>query len=341
MSKRGDMIKEMLLKNPDVPSKTLARRIYARYPEWFISLEAAFNSVRYYRGNRGAISRKTKKNDETHRPNGKAGWKPALPKSKAEPWEKYLLPSPSTILVLSDVHIPYHDEEAVGAAVAYAKRHVKPDVILLNGDIADFYSISRWEQNPSKRDLLDEIEHVRDFLGWLRLEFPKAKMVYKLGNHDERWDKYIANKASDLWGLKAITLPEILTRDEDNEPLKILREIEFVSDQRPVMAGKLPIFHGHELGKSVFSPVNQARGAFMRTIHTMLMGHGHRTSSHAEPDLWHKEIVTWSQGCLCDLHPEYARVNKWNHGFAVVETEKDGTFELTNYRIQQGKVRRS
>jgi hypothetical protein len=51
--------------------------------------------------------------------------------------------------------------------------------------------------------------------------------------------------------------------------------------------------------------------------------------------------VCWSQGCLCDLHPEYARTNKWNHGFAVIETAANREFEVLNYRVQDGKVRRS
>jgi hypothetical protein len=45
---------------------------------------------------------------------------------------------------------------------------------------------------------------------------------------------------------------------------------------------------------------------------------------------------------LCDLNPEYARVNKWNHGFALVEVAKNKDFEVTNYRISpKGIVRAS
>ena len=85
-----------------------------------------------------------------------------------------------------------------------------------------------------------------------------------------------------------------------------------------------------------------ARGAFLRTLHTVLVGHGHRTSGHAESSMWHDEVFCWSQGCLCDLTPEYARINRWNHGFAVVTVDKDGTFDVDNLRIsKQGKVRSS
>jgi hypothetical protein len=162
--------------------------------------------------------------------------------------------------------------------------------------------------------------------------FPKARMVFKKGNHCERWDKYIWLKAPELWDLPACRLENILHADKYG--------IEFVGDQRPVMAGSLPIFHGHELPKGISSPVNPARGAFMRTLHTVLIGHLHRSSTHAEPDMWNSETTCWSQGCLCDRNPEYARINKWTHGYAVVDVDKSGDFNLHNFKIAAGgKVR--
>lgn len=47
---------------------------------------------------------------------------------------------------------------------------------------------------------------------------------------------------------------------------------------------------------------------------------------------------TWSTGCLCDLHPDYAPLNKWNHGFAFVEVFNGGKFEVQNLFISDGKV---
>jgi len=115
-----------------------------------------------------------------------------------------------------------------------------------------------------------------------------------------------------------------------------------VEDQRPVMAGKLPILHGHELPKGVSAPVNPARGAFMRTLSTVLVGHSHRSSGHAESDMWHDETFCWSTGCLCDLTPEYARINRWNWGFALATVHDDESFDVENLRITaDGKVRSS
>jgi hypothetical protein len=100
------------------------------------------------------------------------------------------------------------------------------------------------------------------------------------------------------------------------------------------MIGKLPCLHGHEFGKGgIAAPVNAARGAFTRTLATNLSAHRHVTSSHTEPSMNKDPITTWTQGCLCDLWPEYARINKWNWGFVVSEVAGDGTFQVHNFQM--------
>lgn len=44
---------------------------------------------------------------------------------------------------------------------------------------------------------------------------------------------------------------------------------------------------------------------------------------------------------MCDLAPDYARLNKWNHGFALVEVRDDGEFDVENLRIVGDTVRTS
>ena len=67
-------------------------------------------------------------------------------------------------LVIGDIHAPFHDEKAVGVALALSK-HIKPDVIVLNGDIADFYACSRFSKQPTRAlQLQDELDSVREIL---------------------------------------------------------------------------------------------------------------------------------------------------------------------------------
>ncbi len=81
--------------------------------------------------------------------------------------------------------------------------------------------------------------------------------------------------------------------------------------------------------------MNAARGLFLRTVSTMLVGHGHRTSRHVEPDWKHVDTSTWSTGCLCDLNPAYAVINKWNSGAAYVSVDGTGEFNVENFRISK------
>ena len=256
-----------------------------------------------------------------------------MPSSKAPAWEPYDPQLPGLWGVLSDIHVPYHSEVALKAAVEHLKSQ-KIVGLLLNGDIADFYSISRYVKNPANRDFGDELTQVRQLLKWLRQEFPGVRMVYKQGNHEERYQVWLWQHAAELSLQPEMSLDVWLHCN--------LYDIHMVGDQLPVMLGKLPVLHGHEKGKGMSAPVNQARGAFLRLHHTVLEGHGHRTSGHCEPDMWGDEVFCWSTGCLADLRPEYARINKYNHGFATVDVHADGSFDVANMRItKDGVVRTS
>jgi predicted phosphodiesterase len=319
-------LEELCKKFPDAPNIGLAKRAKQERPETFATVDTARSMIRNIRG---ALGKKNRNQATQPRPKGKAGQVPKMPPSLAEPWVPIELDC-KRCGIISDVHIPYHSEVAFEAAVKSLKQS-KIDTLLINGDFADFYQVSRHQRDPNHRKLSVELKLVIEGLEWLRSEFPKQKIIYKQGNHEERWDHFIWNRAPEIYDLAAVRLDELLQ-------LKRLK-IEMVGDN-PIMLGKLPVLHGHELGKSIFSPVNPARGAFLRTHHTVLVGHSHQTSSHADTDMFHTETFIWSTGCLCDLTPAYAKINRWNHGFAFVEVSQDKTFNVTNMRIaKNGEIR--
>jgi predicted phosphodiesterase len=323
-----EMARKLCKKWPDAPSRTLARRLVDE-SRGALTINQARSRIRYQFGVHGAASRKFAK-AAVKRKTRLAGSVLAMPASMAEPWVQFNLATVGRVGILSDCHVPYHDERAVAAAV----NHIDGvDALVLNGDIADFYAISRWQKDPSQRDFKAELQAVRDFIAWIRYRFPKIPIVYKEGNHEERWKHWLWQHAPEISDEPMMSLSAWLKLDA--------HDVQLVEDQRPIMVGRLPVFHGHELPKGMASPVNPARGAYMRMKHTGLVGHSHRSSGHAESDVWHKETFNWSTGCLCDLTPEYARINGWNHGGAVVTVHKDGEFDVENFRITSGKVRRS
>lgn len=324
-----EIAKRLALAHPNAPAKTLARRL-VKESNGAITIEQARYRIQRQFGVQGKKNRKTVKPVAPRAPR-KAGEILPMPKSMAETWTAHRMNVVGNVGILSDVHVPYHSEIAVAAAVGFLKQQ-NLSGLLLNGDIADFYAISRYTKDPKQRDFKGELEAVRAFMGYLRQQFPDMPIVFKVGNHEERWQHWLWQHAAEISDDPRMSLTAWLGFSEYG--------IELVEDKRPVMLGKLPVLHGHELPSGMAAPVNVARGAFMKTLSTVMVGHSHRTSNHAESDMWHKETGCWSTGCLCDLRPDYARINRWNWGFAMVAIHKGGAFDVHNYRVMHdGTVR--
>jgi predicted phosphodiesterase len=324
-----EMARRLAVQFPDAPARTLARRLVAESNNAITLHQARMRMQRQF-GVHGKQHRKSIK-AAAPRPKRKAGEVYSMPPSHAEPWTPHVMKVLGPVGILSDVHVPYHSEIAVAAAVAFLKEQ-SLSALLLNGDIADFYAISRYQKDPKQRDFKGELEAVRQFLAWIRHEFPGIPIVYKVGNHEDRFTHWLWQHAPEISDEPMMSLHAWLKLGD--------HDITLVEDQRPVMLGKLPVLHGHELPRGLASPVNVARGAWMRTLSTVLVGHSHRTSNHAESNMWHHETACWSTGCLCDLRPEYAKFNKWNWGFAVATVHERGQFDVNNYRVMSdGSVR--
>lgn len=333
MSPKRDVLTALLRRFPNAPSASLARRAYKENPKLWPNVEAARTSVRYLRGASGHHHRAGSADKSLHRTPQRPG-DPfgALPEGLVEggkAWHPFEITGAARTLVLSDVHVPYHDRDALTVALTYGHDR-DADHILLNGDILDFFSVSRWEKDPRERDFARELQTGRDVLEVIRKAFPKARIVFKLGNHEERWERYLFAKAPELLGVADFQLEKLLRFDE--------YKIECVADCRPIRLGRLNVVHGHEYRFGIQAPVNPARGFYLRAKAPVLGGHLHQTSQHSEKNLEGNVISAWSTGCLCNMTPAYARINNWNLGFAYVETDKDGVFEVQNLRIIKGKA---
>jgi predicted phosphodiesterase len=234
----------------------------------------------------------------------------------------------SNILILSDIHIPYHSRSAVELSVAEGKKR-KADIVILNGDFSDNYSVSAHETNPTKRDIISDLQDVKEGLQWLQGQFPKARLIYKAGNHELWWDRYLFKNAPLICGLPTTTWKAQIDPEKSRW--------EYVDSLTAIKINSLLLLHGHEYKFAISNPVNAARGLFLRTKVTSMCGHFHQRSEHSEKDGNGRLITTWSTGCLCDLQPDYASRNNWSHGFAYVEADKSD-FNVHNLRIINGKV---
>lgn len=320
------LAKELVEKCPNATNLSLARRLYSENPELIKSLESARSAIRTVRGANGKAKEKQatpalKRKSVPHNPL-------ALPEPESYDWSEFRLTGSKRVGILNDIHIPYHDLGALTAALQYLKEQ-EIDCLLINGDLLDFYQISRFLKDPRARSVASELDDTKQFFKAVRDLFPKTRIIFKLGNHDERFDHYLIHKAPELLGIDSISLDQLLDTAKYG--------IEIVGSKRPIYLAGLTVLHGHEFPMAVLGPVNVARGLFLRAKACAIQGHNHQTSEHSETDVRGKLITTWSIGCLCYLHPEYARFNKWNHGFAIVDI--DGKeFDVTNKRILDGRV---
>jgi predicted phosphodiesterase len=311
----------------NMPTLTLARIMYNENVEAFMSVDHARSTLRIIEGKSGNKMRNQIKNKSLfmtdERP--KNPWK--LPESEETKYESFFIKA-KKLAVLSDIHIPYHSLSALGAALDFIQVE-KPDAILLNGDILDFYQLSRFGKDPRKRSVAHELQAAREFLDVLA-QFG-AKIYYKIGNHEERYQHYLMAKAPELLGMQQFELQHLLGLHD--------RGIELIGDKRIIKANDLNIVHGHEFGQSIFSPVNVARGLFLRGKVSAMQGHNHAVSEHTESNMNGDIVTTWSLGCLCELNPAYLPINKWAHGFAIVDLSENGKdFHVRNYRIYKGKI---
>lgn len=327
----SEVASEYLRKYGDIPSLRLARVLHKDHPALFPKIETARDVIRMLRGKRGAQSRRDGKliTDflETKVRSTNSHQIPTLPKSHAEPWEPFVIHGAQRILVLSDIHMPFHDEIALEAALKRGEA-ADPTIVLLNGDIIDGYEQSRFEKDPRKRTAASELQMLKDLFIHLRARFPTARIIFKEGNHDERWEKYLMRCAPILFGMPEFNLYAMADMAAHG--------VEHVGEKRKIIAGKLTILHGHELHGG--GGVNPARALYLKTGGHALIGHFHRTSEHFEKQLDNAVVGAWSVGCLCDMSPEYSRINKWNHGAAIVETRADGTFVVDSFRIIDGVI---
>ena len=116
--------------------------------------------------------------------------------------------------VLSDVHVPYQEVEAVEKAISKLKER-NIDRLVLLGDICDFYSISYFKKDPRRIRFNKEVEKCREWLTWLRCQmFPGIKIDYIEGNHETRLFSYLLDKAPELIGTGNMTVEGLLGLDE-------------------------------------------------------------------------------------------------------------------------------
>jgi predicted phosphodiesterase len=84
------------------------------------------------------------------------------------------------VLVISDLHIPYHHKDSFDF-LREIKKQFKPDFVVNIGDLLDFHAISFHEHNPDLPSIGDELTISKDYIKELESIFPNVTEVHS--NH--------------------------------------------------------------------------------------------------------------------------------------------------------------
>ena len=165
------------------------------------------------------------------------------------------------ILVLGDLHCPWHHRKALGWVYSLIKQ-LRPNVIIQVGDGVDYFSLSRFPKaaNDIKMTPREEIEEAHDCLKdiWqtIRRLARGAQCYQLLGNHCDRLNLRIIDKIPELKGLIKL------------EHLFEFPGVNTIHDSRKELVIDDIVFqHGHYLVKGKHLAHNQ-----MNTVY----GHTHR-----------------------------------------------------------------
>lgn len=288
---QGNLAKSLMDEYPTAGALTLAKRLHRDYPEHFETVEIARGIIRYYKGSHGSFSRKYLA-DLTHVKDldKVLQEKFNLPEPAVMKREPYIIPKVNDkIIVFGDAHFPYQNNKGLYAAIEYGIKK-EANCIILNGDMIDMYQISRFTKDGRKPNVEYDIEIFYQFLIDLRATFPNALIVWKMGNHEERWDNYLKTNAPLLNMIGTMGI-------EDHIPCQELR-LQVVKDKRRIICGDLNVLHGHEYNGGAGN-VNPARAMSLKSQSNILVNHFHRSSQHKVSD-FDKVTRYYSLGAMCE-----------------------------------------
>lgn len=313
---------------PNAPARTLSRKIFEENKTFFDSFEKIYARVRYYFGVHGNQHRNRIKTNRFVRESRE--FTKSLPESHIEKRQRIKLPSGMKKLgIFGDVHIPYHDNEALETMFdKFEEENV--DGIYINGDLLDFYALSFHEKDPRKARFKDEIKAGKEFLEYVRERFLGIPIYFIPGNHENRFERYLRSKAVELLDVDEFRLDVLLQVGATR--------IEYLPFRSRVSFGNYLIEHGDKIPGA--GGVVPARTALMRMKTNVIINHFHKTSSSSQRvyDIDDSSTINgYSLGCMCELEPEYLEINEWNHGFAILHNDQ-GKISVKNYKIEKGRI---
>lgn len=232
------------------------------------------------------------------------------------------------VVVGSDMHFPYQEDRAIDGFVDLI-RTVQPDRVVLNGDINDFFQLSRFNTGFERMDTLqDEIDQANRFRFRVRRAAPNAIIDETEGNHDNRLRTYVAHQARALQSLRALK-PETLIPYSD-------LEINWHPGCGFLLREDFLVKHGTAYSST---PGGTARAELNLNGISGVSGHVHRYEQSQRNN--YKDACWTVAGTMSRLDPDYI-VGKpnWNQSVLILEISNlSGLVNVTNVPMFDGALR--
>lgn len=240
-------------------------------------------------------------------------------------------PTNLKVACLSDIHYPYEDTKAEELALSFLKTY-NPNIIVWNGDIFDCYSISSYNKDANKKlNIQDEIDYGVSRLEHWKLALPNTRMIFIMGNHEDRLRRLISNAAPSLATLRSTKFEEVAGLSKIG--------FECISSHQDLFIGSLMFYHGDAVRKNGGA---SGRAHFEQYGCSIIMGHCHRLSITYKRNKFGVHTII-ENGTLCNFDVEYARFPDWQLGFTTIDFDGDSFAAevhpiVQNKLIAQGKV---
>ncbi len=232
----------------------------------------------------------------------------------------------SRVAFISDVHLPFEDKVAVRLVLDFLADY-KPDMVILGGDIYDFYEISDFDKSPGRiTTLQDEFDEGRYFIKAIDQLCPEVNFL--IGNHEDRTSRLI-NRNPGLFKLRSLDIAKAAELPEN---------WRVHPSQTHFKLGKLTGLHGDI--KGIKSAVHPARTMYQKLKRSVIFGHFHRFGVHLDTNYDGDVRGGFANGHLSDESrvTSWVTCPDWQKGISTISLCEDGGFAVQPRLVINGRL---
>ena len=237
-------------------------------------------------------------------------------------------------MVISDLHGSFIDKKAYSVAMEYMQDY-KPDNVVINGDLLDFWSLSTFDRNPERKyDLQKELYQGRQIFDDIRkVVGKKAKIYYLEGNHEARLLKFIWRNP-ELEGVDALKLPQLLECNKYDVKFLGADPSYWKKTNGHLKIGDTIVMHGDNRLNGASTSKHSgysAKNTMTTMLSSVVIGHNHRLA-HIKQRTPTSLLTGIESGCLCQL----TGTANWMQGFVTFETYRKKNYNYNLHHIENG-----